>query len=210
MYNSNNKDLMYMSAVIGVCGENFCTFFADSRKIESVGSEFQVANDNTKKIFKFNEKVLFGATGLFRRDEEMLLPFKGTNRKKLTVGDALKAAQLYAREIADNGESPLFTRNYLIGGKCGRKFCVHEIHINPETRKVELGLKQPRHNEFGVSVCLPRDLAAQVDKWTSKVEDCIKSSRTHDEMIRKVKRVITEMAEMDTSVGGEVYTLSIF
>ncbi len=210
LYNSNNKDLIYTSAVIGVCGENFCTFFADSRKIESVGSESQVANDNTKKIFKFNEKVLFGATGLFQKDEEMLTPFKGTHRKKLTVDDTLKAAQLYAKKIAGNNALSSLTRNYLIGGKCGGRFCIHEIHINPGTREVELGIKQPGHNEFGISVCLPRDLTAQVDKWTSKVEACIKSSRTHDEMIRKVKRVITEMAGADTLVGGEVYTISIF
>ncbi len=210
LHNSNNKDLMYLSTVIGVCGENFCTFFADSRKIESVGAEFQIANDNTKKILKFNEKVLFGATGLLRKDEEILDPFKGTHRKKLTASDALKAAKIYAKTIADNDKLPLLARNYLIGGKYGGKFCIHEIHINPETREVEPGVKQPGHNEFGISVCLPRGLAAQVDRWTSRIEACIKSSRTHDEMTRKVSMVITEIAKVDASVGGEVYTLSIF
>lgn len=199
-----------MSAIIGVCGENFCTFFADSRKIESVGSEFQVANDNTKKIFKFNKKVLFGATGLFRKDEEMLSPFKGINRKKMTADDVLRATQLYANKLVNNSESPLLARNYLIGGKFSGRFCVHEVHINPETREVALSLKQPVHNEFGISVCLPRGLSSQVNRWTSRVEACIKSSRTHDEMVKKVKSVINEMAKVDTSVGGEVYALSIF
>lgn len=60
-----------MSAVIAVCGTNFCTFAADRRMVIPDENTFLCANDETDKIFKVNDRVLLGMTGIFWRWEHL-------------------------------------------------------------------------------------------------------------------------------------------
>lgn len=199
-----------MSAVIGICGVNFCSFLADRRLTTTYGGETKIVTDDFHKIFKINDHVLFGATGMFERIEAIVEPL-GSFRKwnDLTVQAALNATVQYA-------EKHLYTmplaRNYLIGGKdeTGR-FCMHEVHINFEKCVVETHDRTPKPptSNFGVSCCLPPRLTGRVEEYTGIVGECITSSTRHKEMLEKAAGVIGQIAEQDMTVGKQVEALTI-
>ena len=61
-----------MSAIIAVCGNNFCSFIADTRRVVSSGDRFLFGDDDTQKIFKLNSNVLYGMTGLYDTHSSIL------------------------------------------------------------------------------------------------------------------------------------------
>ena len=74
----NDGVLQSMSVVIGICGTNFCTFWADGRRVVSdpeTATGYRVdGDDHYQKIFKLNDRVLFGASGVFLMGEDLRDP----------------------------------------------------------------------------------------------------------------------------------------
>ena len=70
--------LQGMSVVICVCGPDFCTFYADGRKVvhdSSAPSGIRiVGDDHFPKVFKLNPRVLYGAAGWFDMDTDLRDP----------------------------------------------------------------------------------------------------------------------------------------
>lgn len=200
-----------MSAIIGICGINFCSFVADRRLTTTYEGRTKIVSDDFHKIFKINDHVLFGATGLFERIEAIVEPL-GSFRKwgNLTVQDAYEAAVLYA-------EKHLYTmpmaRNYLVGGKddAGR-FCMREIHINFDKGIVETHDRTPHppSSNFGISCCLPLRLNGAIDDYVDTIDRCVTSSSRHTEMLQKVSGVIAQIADQDMTVGKQIEALTVY
>lgn len=200
-----------MSAIIGVCGTNFCSFLADRRLTTTYEGKTKVVSDDFHKIFKINNHVLFGATGLFERIEAIVEPL-GSFRKwgDLTVQAAYNAAVKYAE---DHLFAMPLARNYLIGGKDGSgRFCMYEVHVNFETCKVETRdmTPQPPNSNFGVSCCLPLRLTDRVDEYTDIVGKRVTNCTHHKEMLKQVADVIAQIADQDMTVGKQIEALTIY
>ena len=207
----DDGELNRMSAIIGICGENFCSFIADTRLIANFAEDHKTISDTTQKIFKINECVLFGMTGLFRAGEKVLAPFDiYQDHSVITLRMAYKAVIDY---IEKNKYEMLPPRNYLIGGKDNKgKFCIYEAQVNFNTYEAEaiLRIPEPPTTNYGISCSLPPKLCSRSDEFVGMVGNCVTSSNTHGEMIEKVSGVIGKIAELDDTVGGNVSALSVF
>ena len=68
--------LQGMSVVRGVCGPDFCTFYADGRKVvhdNSAPSGIRIVGvDRFSTVFKLNPRVLYGAAGGVGVDPDLL------------------------------------------------------------------------------------------------------------------------------------------
>lgn len=210
------KDVFSMSTVIGICGTNFCSLIADTRKTEYItrsdGSTYsKPENDDTSKILKVNDRVLFGIAGMFFRWDEVTAPIDSfVDKSVISVRYLYKAT---IEHLKQNWRALSLTRNYLIAGKdhSGR-FLIYEIHYDGYNRKLETMLRSPEPptSNFGISCCFPRGVLDRKDEFSQKVSDCVRSSSRHDEMLEKVAAVIREIADIDDTVGKKVETLSVF
>ena len=202
----------YMSTVIGICGTNFCSLCADSRRVVDHASGWDVADDETQKIFKINDRVLFGAVGVFETTEGLTAPFDVyPDKDAISVRMAYKAVSAYIeRNVRRCWVAP---RWYIVGGKDNKgDFCLYEIHLNGETGVVDVVLRKPAPPVFNFAMTcgLPPAMLPQRQKYMDLVEGVITSSRTHGEMLSGIGDIIRGIAAEDMSVGGEVMTISVF
>lgn len=208
---TNPGDVTYMSAIIGVCGTNFCSFVADKRRVEDSVNGIKVVDDNFEKIFKINDRVMIGATGWFGSDETILAPLDVyPDKSVVTIRTALREILRY---IEENKTQIHRDRNYLIGGKDNKgTFCIVEVHVDGESSSVT-GMNrvpQPPEYNYAVSCALPASLAGKEDEYISKVGGCINASSTLDDMVVKVKGIIRGIANIDKSVGNHVVDYRVF
>jgi len=207
----DDGELNRMSTIIGICGENFCSFIADTRLTAYCEEGIIADNDTTEKIFKINERVLFGMTGVFWKDEKILAPLNiYPDHSVITLRMAYKAVIDY---IEREKYEMLPMRNYMIGGKNNKgKFCIYEVQVNFKTYEAETTLRipEPPTTNYGISCSLPPKLCSRSDEFVGMVGNCVTSSNTHGEMIEKVSGVIGKIAESDDTVGGSVSALSVF
>lgn len=205
--------IQYMSTIIGVCGTNFCTLCADSRKVAYGSGGVEVVNDSTQKIFKLNDRVLFGAMGIFSSYESFLAPFEVyPDKSVITVRMAYKAVIDHINRNMNSICGCMF-RNYFVGGKDNKgRFCIYEIHLNTETKEIETTLRipEPPTYNFSVSCGLPFSLQTQKQEYIGLVGDAVTSCSTHAQMVDSLKNIINKIAENDVTVGGEVRVVSVF
>ena len=96
MYCISNRTWYFMSAVIGVCGLNFCSFIGDRRRVTNGEKTWELIDDNTQKVFKLNNNVLFGMTGLYYTRDNILDPISSIqNLKKASVKSVVDAVISY-------------------------------------------------------------------------------------------------------------------
>lgn len=213
MYTISDGVINYMSAVIGVCGTNFCTLCSDSRKVANGKNKWEVASDSMQKIFKLNDRVLVGATGIFDAEESLLAPFEEYNDvSAMTLRVAYKAVIAYI-EQKKSRMLDIAARNYLVGGKDNMgQFCIYEINYNPVGKHTTTVLRKPDPPQFNfaVSCSLPYSLTDDTQECIEAVAYVLNRSRTHGEMVSGVGNIIRKIAEMDETVGGEVQSVSVF
>ena len=204
-----------MSAIIAICGSNFCSFIADTRRVVSSGDRFVFADDSTQKIFKLNDHVLYGMTGLYDVHSSVLDAVSAMQDLSCACVDEVKECVLHYIEAHQHG---IIKRNYLVGGKMpDGTFRVYEIRFDPKTKRADVEVRAPLSNvlangksTFGISLCLPDKAAGHKNFYMSKVEDAILSSHTHSEMLQKAAGVIGLISKVDDSVGQNVMALSVF
>lgn len=199
-----------VSAVIGVCGENFCSFLGDTRRTENTsGNLYAFHDDETQKVFKLNNNLLYSITGLIDKNETLLTPLSAIrDLSQATIDDVCQS-------VLNDFESKKYTmpkaRNYIIGGRdLLGKFTIVYIHCNFETFKPDVQVYKPQNGQFAVVCALPPRLHDQVDKYINMVDKIINSCKTHSEMISKTATIIGKIADVDDTVNHTVQTVSIF
>lgn len=207
----NSEVIRYMSTIIGVCGINFCTLAADTRKVKPQDNCWLVVNDCTEKIFKINNRVLFGAAGLFDYDETLTAPFDVyQNKNAVTLEMACEAVLDYMEKYKFK-ISKYSARNYILAGKDNKdEFCIYEIHHNPSTGKPETTLRkpQPPASNFAVTLALPFFHNAQ--RYLEEVNKLVLSCGTHTSLVDGLGEIIKSIADNDITVGREIMAVSVF
>lgn len=196
-----------MSAVIAVCGTNFCTFAADRRMVLPGEKGFIRANDETEKIFKVNDHVLLGMTGFFWRWEHLTDPlYKHSNLSGMSVSQVKDAEVSY---LSEPRELPFQPRNYLIGGQESGTFVIYEVHYDGGIHIHKRSPVPPMFN-FAMSVSLPRtseNLAPQVQVM---VAAGLQKCSAHRELPPILRQSLMWLAERDNTIGPTQTVLSIF
>lgn len=197
-----------MSAIIGVCGSNFCSLIADTRRTTNYDGVYVPTDDSTQKIFRMNDNLIFGATGYYNFGEAILAPFDGLDTSKMNKDTALQS-------ILDYLEQKKFIipmmRNYIIGYKdASGTFGLCDIHMNFETYKPEVTEKRIHHgNDFAISCLLPPKVSLKQTYYLDLVGQAVKLSKTNDELYQYVAAIIRDIADIDDSVGKTVRVVSI-
>lgn len=209
----NDGVLQSMSVVVGVCGTNFCTFWADGRRVvndsESPSGYRVDGDDHYQKIFKLNDRVLFGATGVFLMSEDLCDPVN-------TIADLSNAsAKMVKNAVVDylkTKHDPELIRNYLVGGKeRNGAFVIYEIAWDTAQRKalvVERRLKQSRGG-YAISMSLPIGEKQLAQKALSAAQAMVQQASDHEDLEHKITSVIYSISRLDDTVGPEAMSLTI-
>lgn len=198
------KGAEFMSMVIAVCGTNFCTMAADSRRVDM--SDLSVSDEGTRKIFKLNPHVLLGVTGLFSHGEQLLDAVAGVADIEHASGKIVKNAIVtYLKKRA-----MIMQRNYIVGCKLkGGTFMLYEIVVAPETGKVTVTERAPTKTQnFAISLAVPPQING-VDIIAS-AQRGILTCKTHTDLEICLRALVRKAATMDNTVNDSVMIESIF
>lgn len=118
-----------MSVVISICGSNFAMIGADRRQVnlKSNGDVLGVVSDDFHKVFRLTDNILFGCSGMYNLDEDLLDPFKVlTHPKLMTMRTAAKAVIQYVDGLPVGART--LCRHYTLCGRDNKgRFCVCTI-----------------------------------------------------------------------------------
>lgn len=205
----NPKEWSVMSVLISVCGTNFCTFVSDGRKVEFDEEERikGICAENQRKVFKLNDKLIFGVTGLYRESSNLLDPFKEyPDHSVLTMPLALKALIRYL----ENRKYVTSFRNYFLGGKNNKgEFCLYTIKFNEDVANFAPVLYQPNEGNFNIRISTNLndfDGNKLIDKHLRNTMPW----KNHEDLVMHMKDIIKEISITDPTVGGNIFVESIF
>lgn len=210
---TNGGVLQSMSVVIGICGTNFCTFWADGRRVVSdpeTATGYRVdGDDHYQKIFKLNDRVLFGASGVFLMGEDLRDPVN-------TIADLSNASVKIVKNAVVNylktKHDPELIRNYLVGGKeRDGAFVIYEITwdiVQRKARVVERRLKQSQGG-YAISMSLPIGEKQLAQKTLSAAQAMVQQASNHEDLKHKMASVIYSISRFDDTVGPAAISLTI-
>lgn len=207
-----NEVLLHMSAVIGVCGTNFCTFWADGRMVSNSDGVIGVTSDHVQKIFKLNTHVLFGAAGWFDHRENIESAILNINDVDHVSVNTVQNAVVSYMETHTDILSKVKVRNYLVGGKMDNgKFIIYEIRWNNECKKIEVveRLPIPPASAYGISMMLPNASHEVHQHFLNRVATAISDSISLEQLIPKVADVIAAISTVDATVGKYVMQFTV-
>ncbi len=202
----DGEDVRIMSAVIAVCGTNFCTFAADRRMVIPDKNTFRCANDETDKIFKVNDRVLLGMTGIFWRWEHLTDPLDGC--ADLLSMSAAQVKDVVVAYLDRPKTMPFQPRNYLIGGTEAGSFVIYEVHYDGRI-KVNKRTPLPPMFNFALSVSLPHTSENLAPHVQTMVASGLQRCSAHHELIPVLRRTLTWLSEQDDTIGPTQTVLSI-
>lgn len=209
----NDGVLNCMSVIIGICGVNFCTFWSDKRRVHyRQDMSFEVVNDNTQKIFKLNDRVLFGAAGTFRGAEDISAPILSIPDIEHASVKIVKNAVVDYLKKQNRLCGNLTVRNYLIGGKQNNgTFIIYNVHWNPDAQKVEVSeyAPHPPASTFALSMALPNCDQQYISMCENAASDCIRISSTDRQLDVNISNLIRKISETDRTVSPESMSLQI-
>ena len=131
----SDRVLQGMSVVIGVCGPDFCTFYADGRKVvhdSSAPSGIRiVGDDHFPEVFKLNPRVLYGAAGWFGMDTDLRDPVQSIpDIQNASVRVVKQAVVNYLKK--EKSCLRILPHSFLVGGKNrDGSFSMFEIALDP-------------------------------------------------------------------------------
>ena len=131
----NDGVLQGMSVVICVCGPDFCTFYADGRKVvhdSSAPSGIRiVGDDHFPEVFKLNPRVLDGAAGWCGMDTDLRDPVQSIpDIQNAPVRVVKQAVVNYLKK--EKSCLRILPHSFLVGGKNrDGSFSMFEIALDP-------------------------------------------------------------------------------
>ena len=199
-----------MSMVVGVCSTNFCSLIADTRRIGYTEDDKPFCkDDHTSKIFKINDRVLFGAAGRFRTNETLTAPIDPfVDKSAISLRTAYKAVVEY---IEKHRSEIYLPRNYLVGGKDNKgRYCVYEVHYDGLGEiTTTLRMPEPPQSNFGISCCIPNGVVGYKKLIMNLLNNSVLNAKDHKDMIERVSDVIYKVADHDASVNKNIEVLTI-
>ena len=194
-----------MSVLIGVCGEEYCLLFGDTRRVRYEGEQVRVIDDQSQNIFRVNDRVLFGMTGLAAGTEALFAPLRGFQDKgAITLRLAARAAGDYLRRSMGALQGPACC---LAAGSDNKgRFRVCEITCDPAGGQIETAERRPEPpgSPWGMSCILPPGLAGEREHYLEQLERIARKAGSPEELAEQVCNLIRRMAKRDPAVGRAV------
>jgi len=202
------REVFFVSIVISICGKNFCSMISDGRKIDPMPDLLNpILDESFPKVFKVNNRVVFGGTGMFSMKERILDPLNVYPVKDIiTPKMAYKASVDYLQ----NQKFDLYvSRNYIIGGKDSKgKFSIREVHFDPVNHEVSTTIREP-DSGFVISCALPARFEEMEGKILQVIGEFIQASKTHKQMLDYITKFIRGLYKFDDTIGGDIFEVTI-
>lgn len=206
-------EIYTVSTIITCCGINFCMMAADKRKSFQSGDESIVLDDNTEKIFRVNNNILFGGSGVFWGNEKIYEPIKDRMNDRLTIVDAVKMTEDYMYNNLAFVRA--LKRYYFISGRdddgiyylvrvCLREKdkCVHTDSFVPM-----------RKDQKAYMIALPKSMESDENatRFNQMLDKAVGGAESLPDLYLESAKIIRTVEKEDTSksVDGGISFLSI-
>lgn len=208
-------EVMSTTNTLIVCGgDNFCMMAADKRGVILLPDGSTAIDDSLQKIFKVNDSLLFGATGVFWPGEDICDPIK------IYMNDRLTLASAYNR-IASYFENNLFAtmlmpRNYYLAGRDeNNNFCIVRMWLNHEQKKVDRIIFAPTKDSNKMNfIAIPASLnkTDTIEKYNNLLNEVVGDSNTLPDLYLGCTKIIHSIADEDAtnSVSKNVQFVSVW
>lgn len=195
-----------MSIVIGVCGRDFCTLFSDNWNVLSDDSGRTVHTASAKKVFRINDQLILGTTGVFDTDEDICGPVRILeNSESLRLTDA-GAALIQFMDQDHVRLQACEHRNYLLGGiNLHGQLCMWHLHFNAKLGYTEISTCQPdSSHRYATLLSLPFSRPDQQQYWINRVHYATLNCSTQDELVSPVTRIIQDLHAANPATGDQI------
>lgn len=208
----NPEVVNYMSVIIGVCGQNFATLWADKRILEYNGNKVSSVKDDATKIFQVNSNVLFGVAGSFRQSENMCGALSTLVSPKTASVKVCKDATLSFLKKNQRSDQVLFARNYFLAGKqCDGTFVMYTIHWDPAVGKIQTKQYYPYGDieTFGVALALPDTPMQFQQDCKDSANRLVLASKTYEDLDVGMTSLIREISKRNPAVSPMSMSLQV-
>jgi|GEM_PF-6935046 len=195
-----------MSAIVAVCGTNFCTFVSDGRlvKYNQDGTPF-VIRDDFKKTKALNQHLVIGVTGIGEDASDFMKPFRKYRNRTSTM--SVEEASDILRDYLSNTKP--YVMNFIVGGTDKGIFCMHALHYAAENGNVEEHRYVPRppHN-FASFFSFPQSADGE-EYYLNKYIKGTAPWKSLNDLVQHMSDAIDEASRNDPTVGKHIYVNTI-
>lgn len=198
-----------MSVVISVCAQNYFVILGDNRLVRFDPRSAMIpelVSDDYNKVFRVNQSVAFGVTGvLSSHDEDLQEPLlRLRNKNVASIHEVKDCLVQQVRDISFQ-----FVRNYIVGGKLADgTFGVYDLHWDPKHQQMEETYTHVDSAMTKISLSLPGLAMSKYEHFLSRVQEALSVKRL-DEALPKLCAIIGEVADCDPSVGCKETVITI-
>jgi len=196
-------NVLYTNFIIGFCNSREAMLFTDSRSIMKVENGYLV-DDNCKKLFRINNRLIFAASGKFYKDEKFEEPFKDSFYSGMNIDSACELIQEYLLGMKALGKI-MMERTYVMCGFDNKdNICISYIRYNEDTDEIE----EQRYYGF----CSDQILAIYPPMFQDKSEELnnmIADYLNVELPEREVAYFIEKLSEESMLLNGNVKYLSV-
>lgn len=190
----------YTAMLVCLCGENGAAMCGDTRMVTVEDGE-AVFLDDCRKVFQINERLLFGACGMFPADAMLIEPLVGKNSERMNVDSAVEAAESFLLEQMSVGM--LRACSYAAAGKDRRgRSSIAWVWYSEEDGAIHSDKKvYEDHNLVGVY--LPPAAASDEERWHERLRELLDED-SGETTEAKIRRYLRELNAISFFVGDNV------
>ena len=195
----------YSPTLVAVCSEDGAVLCADSRMVTVDGCE-AVFIDTCRRIFKVNDKFLYGTAGMFPTDAMMVEPLVGQDCGKLNVTTAIRVVEDYLLEQKAVGS--LRESMYVLAGEDREgKMCVAVVSYNEDDDTIYTDRKYCNDKDI-IWMSLSPIASLDTEHWHKRLTEIL-SADNGAAVKDKVSAFVTELSRESMLIGGEITTREI-
>mgnify|MGYP004511397573 CR=1 FL=1 len=195
-----------MSAVILICGSNFCAIAGDTRLTGYKDNNSYIENNKFHKVFQLNKNVIYGVTGYFN-EEDGINPFKDEyiTDKNYFIENAILEIQKFRKRC-----EKLPPQTFLLAGKSKNgSFAAGVLAFTNGERECKPDLAVPIGGQYWLRFSIPNiKIEAAQDIIQHKIEKTMPFPSLNV-LTSHMKNTIKQISRMDNTVNSNIDILTI-
>lgn len=196
--------LKIMSVLFAICDKNIALLAADSRMVTCGDENGDIIDDHQHKIFKINDRLLFGGVGSIKGYESLVDAFKDVDYANLTLECADILLQEYMNGIMEKVHSTGHRTYILVGRNLNEDICVYTYDYNTTTKTSNIErINLAQCDMCEIYIGLPPSLAGQSDVYAKKLRTIMNREDTISGLKDGISGLIRDISNVDVTVGGE-------
>ena len=190
----------YAPTLVCVCSDGGAVMCADSRMVTVKGDK-AVFLDDCRRVFKVNERLLYGCAGMFPEDATLVEPLTGRKSERLNADNL--AEYVNERMLEQMATGTLRECVYVIAGldRVGR-MCVATVRYDEEEEAVHTDKAYCADGDV-IFMNLPPAAAADDERWERRLRELLED-KGEETTGGRIAEFIRELAGVSKFVGGNI------